>query len=221
MGSDDLFHKRKAQNAEQHRRKIARRDSYERILIVCEGEKTEPNYFGWLRIKLGLNRANVVIADKRGGLDPKSLVEYGIEEYNKEKDFDRVYCVFDKDKHTTYQGALDKIRSVRLRGKAKIHAITSVPCFEFWLLLHFIYTTHPYSAPLDDSNCALVVSDLNQYIPGYEKGSEHFLSYIDVDKINDAIAHAKGIETFHETSGTDNPSTKVHHLVEYLMGLKR
>ena len=39
MGSDDLFHKRKAKRAEEHRREIARRDPYERILIVCEGEK--------------------------------------------------------------------------------------------------------------------------------------------------------------------------------------
>jgi len=96
-----------------------------------------------------------------------------------------------------------------------------VPCFEFWLLLHFTYTTRPYSAPLDESNCALVLPDLRQHIPGYEKGSKDFLSHIDNDKINDAIAYAKRIETFHATSGTDNPSTEVHHLVEYLMGLKR
>jgi hypothetical protein len=220
MGSDDLFHKRNAQKVELHRRKIARRDPYERILIVCEGEKTEPNYFGWLRSKLGLNKANVVIADKRGGLDPKSLVEYGIDEYNKEKDFDHVYCVFDKDKHTTYQGALDKIRSARFRGKAKIHAITSVPCFEFWLLLHFTYTTRPYVAPFNESNCALVVTDLRQHIPGYEKGSKDFLSYIDDTKISDAITHAKRVLVFHETSGTDNPSTNVHHLVEYLTKIR-
>jgi len=74
MGSDDLFHKRKAKRAEEHRREIARRDPYERILIVCEGEKTEPNYFRWLRDRFRLNSANIVIADKRGGLDPKSLL---------------------------------------------------------------------------------------------------------------------------------------------------
>jgi len=220
MGSDDLFHKRKAQKTELHRRKIARLSPYERVLIVCEGEKTEPNYFRWLRDRFRLNRANIVIADKRGGLDPKSLVEYAIDEYNKEKDFDHVYCVFDKDKHTTYQAALDKIRSKRLKGKDKIHASTSVPCFEFWLLLHFVYTTSQYCAPFEDSNCNLVISDLQQYISGYEKGSNDFLVYI-IDRTEEAIKNAKMLEKFHETSGTDNPSTKVHQLVEYLKRLTR
>jgi hypothetical protein len=220
MGSDDLFHKRKARRAELHRRRVSRHAPYDRVLIVCEGEKTEPNYFKWLRSKLGLNRANVVIADKKGGLDPKSLVEYAIEEYKKEPDFDRVYCVFDKDKHSTYQGALDKIRSTRLRGRSKIHAITSVPCFEFWLLLHFAYTTGQYCAPLDTSNCDLVILDLQRHIPGYAKGSKDFLTYI-ADKTDDAIRNAKQLEVFHQTSGTDNPSTKVYMLVEYLKVLER
>jgi hypothetical protein len=60
MGSENLFHKRKAHKAELHRRRMAKRAPYDRVLIVCEGAKTEPNYFGWLRNKLGLNRANVV-----------------------------------------------------------------------------------------------------------------------------------------------------------------
>jgi len=40
MGSDDLFRKRKA----ALERKVREREQ-RRILIVCEGEKTEPNYF--------------------------------------------------------------------------------------------------------------------------------------------------------------------------------
>lgn len=220
MGSDDLFHKRKALKAELHRRRMAKRAPYDRVLIVCEGEKTEPHYLSWLRNELGLNRANVVISDKKRGLDPKSLVEYAIEEYKKEPDFDHVFCVFDKDKHSTYQGALDKIRSVRLRGRPKIHAINSVPCFEFWLLLHFIYTTRQYCAPPGASNCDLVIVELQEHIPGYEKGSAWYLAYI-ADKTDDAIRNAKQLEAFHHTSGTDNPSTKVHILVEYLMALKR
>ncbi len=76
MGTDNLFHKRKAKAAEAHSRKKASRKPYERILIVCEGEKTEPLYFAALRRALGLHPANVVIADKKRGLDPASLVAY-------------------------------------------------------------------------------------------------------------------------------------------------
>ena len=219
MGSDDLFHKRKAKRVEAHRRKMARRDPYERILIVCEGAKTEPNYFNWFRKELGLNKENIVIDIRKTGLDPLSLVEHAINTFNKESDFEHVYCVFDRDKHATYEAALDKIRAVRMKGKAKIHPITSIPCFEFWLLLHFEYTTRQYEAPLDASNGDLVVANLKEHIPDYQKGSSDF-RYID-GKTADAIDRAKRIERYQETSGTENPSTKVYQLVEYLMGLKR
>lgn len=39
MGTDNLFHINKARKAESHQRKKARRDPYERMLIVCEGKK--------------------------------------------------------------------------------------------------------------------------------------------------------------------------------------
>jgi len=220
MGTDNLFRIGKARKAEMHRRKIASRSPYDRVLIACEGGKTEPHYFRWLINNFGLNRANVVIADKKGGLDPKRLVDYAIEEFNKDWDFDHVHCVFDRDKHTTYDAAIDKIRSVRLKGGAKIHAITSIPCFEFWLLLYFNYTTCQYEAPLNESNCELVVSDLKTYIPGYEKGSQNFLDYL-TDKTEEAIKNAKQIEKYHEFSETDNPSTKMYILIEYLKSLKR
>jgi len=49
MGSDDLFHKRKAKNAQQLARRKARRAPYAKVLIVCEGEKTEPLYLNDLK----------------------------------------------------------------------------------------------------------------------------------------------------------------------------
>ncbi|MCD6198288.1 MAG: hypothetical protein J7K15_06905 [Deltaproteobacteria bacterium] len=45
MGTDNLFHKRKERKAESLRRRRAMKAPYDVILIVCEGEKTEPNYF--------------------------------------------------------------------------------------------------------------------------------------------------------------------------------
>lgn len=222
MGTDDLFHKRNARLAESHRREKAKRAPYERILIVCEGMKTEPLYFRGLRLALGLHPANVIIEDKKSGLDPKSLVTFAIETFKKDKDFDRVYCVFDKDKHVSYTAALDKIRATRLTGGATLHPITSVPCFEIWLLLHFTYTTHPFSTAGSDSNCTLVINALDRKgrIRGYEKGSRDIFNVFS-DKIETAIRNAEKLENFHKTSQTDNPSTKVHELVQFLKGLKR
>ena len=39
----------KERQRQQLERKLARRASYDRILIVSEGSKTEPNYFGEIR----------------------------------------------------------------------------------------------------------------------------------------------------------------------------
>lgn len=220
MGTDDLFHKDRARKAESLRRKLAKRAPYDVVLIVCEG-KTEHHYFSGLRDALRLNNANIIIADKIPWSAPLSVVDFAVEKYEKEKDlpYDRVYCVFDKDKHTTYAAALDKIRNIRLKKGATLHAITSIPCFEIWLLLHYTYTTRSFCAAGDESNCKLVVSEIKGYIPDYQKGSKDIFATV-ADKTDIAIANAKKLESFHETSGTDNPSTKVHELVEYLQNLK-
>lgn len=201
---------------------MATRPQYERVLIVCEGAKTEPNYFKGLRKALGLNPINVVVADKKRGLDPKSLVEYALEEYRKDSDFEHVYCVFDRDKHTTYDAAIDKVRATRLKAGHKIEAITSIPCFEMWILLHFTYTTRSFCAAGNDSNCALVVNELNRAdrILGYEKGALDIFDTIQ-DKLDVAMHNAERLDVFHQDSGTDNSSTKVHILVTYLRHLKR
>lgn len=219
MGTDNLFHIKKARKAESHQRKKARRAPYERMLIVCEGKKTEPNYFKGLRKTFGLNPMNVVIADKNHGLDPMRLVEYALDEYQKDPDYNHVYCVFDRDKHQTYDAALHKISACRMKRGATLHAITSVPCFEIWLLLHFAYTTRSFCAACDDSNADLVISELKNYMPDYEKGAENI--FIGDECLDTAINNAKLLEKFHMTSGTDNPSTKMYQLVDYLISLKR
>ena len=110
----------------------------------------------------------------------------------------------------------------RRPATALLHAITSVPCFEIWLLLHFTYTTRPFSTAGSDSNCALVMDALDRKgrIRGYEKGSEGIFQAIS-DKLEKAILYAEKLDDFHKTSRTDNPSTKVHELVQYLKSLKR
>ena len=57
--SDQLFHKRKA---ERKRKKFTKKSvpSRTRVLIVCEGEKTESGYFKFLRKKLNLTAADIV-----------------------------------------------------------------------------------------------------------------------------------------------------------------
>lgn len=220
MGTDDLFHKRKARKAESLHRRQVKRAPYDVVLIVCEGSKTEPNYFRGLKDSLRLSNANIVIADNTTGSDPLSVVNSAIKEFNKDPSYDSVYCVFDKDKHNTYAQALEKIRSTRLKNGAELYPITSIPCFEIWLFLHYTFTTSSFYASGNDSNCALVLSKLKTYIPDYEKGNRQIFKTV-AQKLPDALTRANQLEEFHKTSGTDNPSTRVHKLVEALMKLKK
>jgi hypothetical protein len=218
MGTDNLFHKRKERRAKSLRRRQAMKAPYDVVLIVCEGKKTEPNYFNELKKAFRLNNANVRISGR--GSDPLGVVNFAIETFRQEPEFDRVYCVFDRDRHTTYKAALDKVKRTRLGKGSRIFAIPSIPCFEFWLLLYFTYTTKPFDAPPGDSICDRVIKELKQYLPAYQKGDLDIFNKTQ-DKLENAMTHACRVEEFHQTSGTDNPSTQVHLLVGYLRDLKK
>jgi len=233
MGSDDLFRKNKNREARALAREQALRDQYAKILIVCEGTKTEPNYFKAMRGRLGLNPRNVIIYDKPTGCDPLKIVKLASDKICNDKDYDEGYCVFDRDSHQTYEEALEKISHDNIRLKkendklkrkerretpVKLHAITSNPCFEVWLLLHYGYTTKPFdSSYTGGSRCESVIKELRKKgcIPDYEKGAADIFSKTE-KLLETALVNAEKLEKFHETSGTDNPSTQVHILVKKL-----
>lgn len=220
MGSENLFHKRKAKNAKSLQRKGARRAAYKKILIVCEGEKTEPNYFEGAREYYELNTVNVEVRGDCGS-DPMSIVSFAKQRYREEKDagdpFDQIYCVFDKDGHATYNRAIDALTSAT--PKDTYFTIGSVPSFEYWLLLHFAYSTRPYTALPGNSSGNQVLTMLKNYIPDYEKGRRTIFTEL-IGQLGQAQNYAKRALQEGERNQTDNPSTNVHELVEVLENLK-
>ena len=207
---------RKARQFREFQRRHPKRASYDRVLIVCEGSKTEPNYFRELVDHLKLNTANVEI-DGDSDPSPKSVVAYAKRRYQQEGDFDRVFCVFDKDEHSTYHQAVRELASAELTPV--FAPITSVPCFEYWLLLHFIFTTKPYARSEFYSPGQHVLRDLKVYLPEYSKGSQHI--YLQLMRYTDlAMCHAERAGQQAIQNQTDNPSTQVHRLVTYLRSLK-
>jgi len=221
MGSDNLFHKRKARKAKSLRRFKAKRAPYDLVLIVCEGGKTEPNYLQELRDAFRLNTANIEIVGEGCGTAPRDVVSFAIDKYKQEKEYDRVYCVFDKDRHPTYSEALDRVLNTKLRRGHRIYAITSVPCFEIWLLLHFRYTTRGFGVRgADTSICGEVIELLQRDLPGYRKGMGGLFRRLQ-DRLDQAIQNAGQLKAHNVSAGTDNPSTEVHTLVEYLRNLNK
>lgn len=220
MGTDNLFHKRKARQVRELVSRKERREPYAKVLIVCEGEKTEPHYFNELKDHYGLNSANIEICGDCGS-DPLSIIRHAKQRYREEKDagdaFDNVFCVFDKDTHAHYQQGLDTIRSAT--PKNGYVAITSVPCFEYWLLLHFNYTTRPYDSLPGNSACNQVLTELKSYMGGYTKGSGNTFTTL-LEQLDFAKHNATRALHDAETNHTDNPSTRVHELVDFLQNIK-
>jgi len=69
----------KERQRQQLERKLGRRASYDRILIVSEGSKTEPNYFNEIRQAYRLHTANVEVRPSQIGTAPVQVVQYAKE----------------------------------------------------------------------------------------------------------------------------------------------
>ncbi len=219
MGTNNLFHKRKF--AKNLARRRSKRAPYSKVLIVCEGEVTEPNYFNGLIRHYKISSVNVKITGE-GGSSPKSVVELAKSLYEEEKQlgdpYDKVYCVFDKDNHPTYQATLNKLYN--MKPKDTFVAITSVPAFEYWFLLHYGYSTKPYKAISGGQSAgAQVESDLKQYLPSYRKNRNDMFLILK-GKLGTAKTNAAHVLQAAKKTGTSNPSTRVHELVGFLQTIK-
>lgn len=64
------------------RRRPSRRSPKARVLVVCEGERTEPLYFEVVRDRL---RLNTLVVKAAKGVDPRNLVNMASEEVRKER----------------------------------------------------------------------------------------------------------------------------------------
>ena len=145
-------------------RKFSRRPplkvSRERALIVCEGEKTEPNYIRDFVHHLGLTSADVRVCGEECGSDPRSIYRYAMKVFEADRDYDHVFCVFDQDGHANFVETCARIAGTRLANKKKIYCINSNPCFEYWILLHYLFTTAPIIAVGGKSAGERAVSEL-------------------------------------------------------------
>lgn len=220
MGTDNLFHKHKAKNVADLKRSKESREPYDKVLIVCEGEKTEPYYLTALRDHFKLSQANIRI-DPNSDSSPISVVNYAKELIKQsEKDpYDNVFCVIDRDRHTSFDTAITQINSFRNKH-TKLHSIVSNPCFEYWILLHFTYTTKLFGTSGDSPCMDLIKNDLKIYLPDYEKGDKAIMPPIIKAGLEMAVANAKRANEVAEKNGTDTPTTQMDKLVEYLKNLK-
>ncbi|HXH55113.1 MAG TPA: RloB family protein [Gammaproteobacteria bacterium] len=196
---------------------------YSTYLIVCEG-KTERLYFKGLRSHYRLNIANILFIEPKGSA-PITLVDEAIKHVKSNPGIDHVYCVFDRDSHTTYHQAIDKINGQNSKKDPEnntiYEAITSTPCFEIWILLHFAYTTQQFQrtgtrTPADNLKSLIK----KEYLPDYSETNENVFNLL-IEKLPVALKNSKKLLQENERTQSNNPETKLHLLVELLMNLKR
>ena len=108
-----------------------------RVLIVCEGEKTEPNYFRSFNMMKNSSGLVYEINCDGGGINTMQVVDKAIELKDKAErqgnPYDTVWSVFDRDsfKAADFDNAI---------AKAKSHGIGcawSNEAFELWYVYHF------------------------------------------------------------------------------------
>lgn len=194
-------------------RKNATREARKRILVICEGEVTEPEYLKQFKVWQRNPLVAVEIAKEHGV--PRTLVDIAKRMKEEaelaahtERDenllYDEVWCVPDVDQHPRIHEARQKARD---NG---ISLAVSNPCFELWLLLHF--RDSPGARPHHD------VQDLmRQHVPGFEK-------HVDFKLFRDGYEQARRRATQlikHAEEDGDphrNPTTRVHLLTESISG---
>ncbi|MBF0426611.1 MAG: RloB domain-containing protein [Magnetococcales bacterium] len=135
-----------------------------RFIVVCEGKKTEPGYFGpdgpIARI-VGRNVCVRVHSPKRGSAPEHVLSEMKrcLERDPLEKS-DAAWLVVDRDEWP--EGELNKLVQWAKKGDQH-HLALSNPKFEYWLLLHF-ESGQGVTTP------AACDTRLKEYLPNDDKG---------------------------------------------------
>jgi hypothetical protein len=162
---------------------------------VCGGASTERDYFRGLKKETRNPAVRVEVLAK--GVDPLTLVRYAAKVREKAS-YDEVWCVTDVDE-------FDVATAQREAADLGISLAVSNPCFEYWLLLHFVSC----AAHLEDYRAT--ERRLKQQVPTYDKTRLCFGDFAY------GVAAAVGRAKDRCVTGDEhavNPSTGVWRLVE-------
>ncbi len=196
------------------------RDIGRKLIIVCEGKRTERGYFEEIRksLRLPTLKVHVIHAD---ATDPLSIVRAAIEYRQDRKDErawakeDTAWAVFDGDEHRDANP--DRWNdAIQIAQSKDIRLAVSNPCFELWYLLH--YRSH--TAEVTRQKAFRL---LKSHISDYEKAKTLWPSPLE-PFTSEAIQRAKQLASraaADELQPFPNPCTNVYELVESLLALDK
>jgi len=214
---DSAFKKRFER--QEKKRLINRRDYRLFYLIVCEGEKTEPNYFKSFEKELPVGVIKLEIEGT--GRNTSGLVRHAIE-LNKQSNrkFDRIWAVFDKDSFP----AINFNSAIAIADANKINCAWSNEAFELWFLLHFQLVNNAmhrddYKAYLERE---IKRNSDNEHYRYIKNAPDTYEILKEFGNQNLAIRRAKKLKLSHtdQNYSRHNPCTLVYELIEELLNHK-
>lgn len=173
------------------------------VIVVTEGEKTEPQYIEEFSRIHGAANVHVVGT----GYDPRRVVERAIDIKRSviRRTEDRVWAVFDRDDHQRFKEALDLAR------QHGIHVALSNPCFELWAVFHY----QDHAAYIKSHACQRLLGNLCK---GYRSSRGKLFNDTDVIRCCHEDAVRRGKQSLRdrrrEGNPNGNPSTSMHLLME-------
>lgn len=198
-------------------RKKRKRRVKPKAFILCNGVKSEYNYFKGLRSHLGREGSYLIdIVTIKG--DPISVIEKILDKKvdlkNHDEEIDKVFFVFDIDEFYD-QKPQEFINMIKLAVKSNIQLVTSNPSFEYWILLHLKET---YS----EANATKILNQLKkefqkQFSTNYRKNSTDIYDKL-VPFETSAIKRAKKNKKTNDNIKKllINPSTYIPDLIKLL-----
>lgn len=188
------------------------------ILIVCEGENTEPSYFSQFKLSTATVKA---IGE---GYNTVSLVNRAIK-LSKEKSYDQVWCVFDKDDFS----ANDFNNAITLTKANNFGVAYSNQAFEYWIILHFddhqgggmhrddynnkINTLlKPFGITYDGKGTKLITEEIFELLDGYDEKISKERKIVAIDRAKRNYNNHN-----HSNPANEESTTTVYKLVEEIL----
>lgn len=196
---------------ERGRNRRSNKKMRDTFLIVCEGERTEPNYFKKFPLKKEVIEVDVIGEGKNTNtlvLEAMRLKRKAEKEGNP---YNQVWVVFDRDSFP----AANFQKAIQLCDANGIRFAVTNEAFELWYLLHF----HYYDSGISRTQYGDMLTALmgRKYIKN-QKDIYELLK----DKQDQAIKWSKKLQKYHfEINGyhdycNSNPISTVYELVEEL-----
>lgn len=189
------------------------------ILLLCEGAKTELNYFNGFHEKSNcFYRVNV---EKACATQARRIVDEACE--RKYDGYESVWCVFDKDNdQANPPGEFDQaIEKARRKG---IRCAFSNECIELWFVLHFRAIQSALPRHGQGSYGRILDTELQKLGRGKYVKTRTDMYEILLKNQPIAIRNAKMLMANYPPStkpSSQNPGTTIHELVEMLNNLPR